>query len=380
MKRTARIHAALHWTVSLPVLAVVAVVVTWGSKPGTAVVIVGAFLLAGSVLAAVHHAEVVAHRVGEPFGSLVLAVAVTVIEVGLIVTLMSAAAATRPPGPRHGLRRGDDHLQRHRRALACSSAALRHRVASFNAGGRRRRAGHRRHHGRPSAWCCRRSRPAARPAVLRRPTRLRRRRVPGPLRAVRLRPDRPAPRLLPADRPAGRADRRGAHADPPTARDGADQPRPARGRAGRGGRPGQGRVSPSIEAGVARVGAPHTAVGVVIALLVLLPETIAAVRAAAPRPDADQPQPRVRLGDGQHRPDHPGHRRRLDLAARVRSCWASAAPRWFCSPSPRWSAPSPLSPAGPRPPGRRPPRPLRRLPLSGRQPIARALTGARSTR
>ncbi len=45
-------------------------------------------VLAGAVLAAVHHAEVVAHRVGEPFGSLVLAVAVTVIEVALIVTLM----------------------------------------------------------------------------------------------------------------------------------------------------------------------------------------------------------------------------------------------------------------------------------------------------
>ena len=40
------------------------------------------------MLAAVHHAEVVAHRVGEPYGSLVLAVAVTIIEVGLIVTLM----------------------------------------------------------------------------------------------------------------------------------------------------------------------------------------------------------------------------------------------------------------------------------------------------
>jgi len=39
-------------------------------------------------VAAVHHAEVVAHRVGEPFGSLILAVAVTVIEVGLIVMLM----------------------------------------------------------------------------------------------------------------------------------------------------------------------------------------------------------------------------------------------------------------------------------------------------
>ena len=45
-------------------------------------------MLAATVLAAVHHAEVVAHRVGEPFGSLVLAVAVTVIEVALIVTLM----------------------------------------------------------------------------------------------------------------------------------------------------------------------------------------------------------------------------------------------------------------------------------------------------
>ena len=47
-------------------------------------------LLAAAVLAAVHHAEVVAHRVGEPFGSLVLAVSVTVIEVSLIVTLMLA--------------------------------------------------------------------------------------------------------------------------------------------------------------------------------------------------------------------------------------------------------------------------------------------------
>jgi Ca2+:H+ antiporter len=50
-------------------------------------------LLAGAVLAAVHHAEVVAHRVGEPFGSLVLAVAVTVIEVALIITLMIAGAS-----------------------------------------------------------------------------------------------------------------------------------------------------------------------------------------------------------------------------------------------------------------------------------------------
>ena len=53
--------------------------------------------LVACVLAAVHHAEVVAHRVGEPFGTLVLALAVTVIEASLIVSLMLAggdAAAT----------------------------------------------------------------------------------------------------------------------------------------------------------------------------------------------------------------------------------------------------------------------------------------------
>jgi len=46
--------------------------------------------LIGTILAAVHHAEVVAHRVGEPFGTLLLAVAVTIIEVSLIVSLMVA--------------------------------------------------------------------------------------------------------------------------------------------------------------------------------------------------------------------------------------------------------------------------------------------------
>ena len=44
--------------------------------------------LIGAVIAAVHHAEVVAHRVGEPFGTLVLAVAVTVIESSLILSMM----------------------------------------------------------------------------------------------------------------------------------------------------------------------------------------------------------------------------------------------------------------------------------------------------
>ncbi|MFG3125400.1 calcium:proton antiporter [Streptomyces sp. NPDC017615] len=79
---------AARWTFLVPVLAIVLLVLTWGRDLPGAVVALVTLVLAGSVLAAVHHAEVIAHRVGEPFGSLVLAVAVTVIEVALIVTLM----------------------------------------------------------------------------------------------------------------------------------------------------------------------------------------------------------------------------------------------------------------------------------------------------
>ena len=78
----------VSWTTVVPVLALLALALTWGRDLGAVLVAVVAVVLAGAVLAAVHHAEVVAHRVGEPFGSLVLAVAVTVIEVALIVTLM----------------------------------------------------------------------------------------------------------------------------------------------------------------------------------------------------------------------------------------------------------------------------------------------------
>jgi len=80
------------WASIVPILAIIVLALAWGkSLPEFAIVVV-TLLLAGAVLAAVHHAEVVAHRVGEPFGSLVLAVAVTVIEVALIVTLMIAGA------------------------------------------------------------------------------------------------------------------------------------------------------------------------------------------------------------------------------------------------------------------------------------------------
>jgi len=45
-------------------------------------------ILFGTVFAAVHHAEMIAERIGEPYGTLLLTLAVTVIEVALIATIM----------------------------------------------------------------------------------------------------------------------------------------------------------------------------------------------------------------------------------------------------------------------------------------------------
>jgi len=80
----------LPWTTLVPVVAFIALVLSWGHTPPPGVLAFEAVLLIGSVMAAVNHAETIAHRIGEPFGSLVLAVAVTVIEVGLIVMLMTS--------------------------------------------------------------------------------------------------------------------------------------------------------------------------------------------------------------------------------------------------------------------------------------------------
>jgi Ca2+:H+ antiporter len=85
------------WSVAAPGAACVLLAVIWGSSPGWALLSCAVVALFVAVLVAVHHAEVIAHRVGEPFGTLVLALAVTVIEVSLIVSMMlstgSAASA-----------------------------------------------------------------------------------------------------------------------------------------------------------------------------------------------------------------------------------------------------------------------------------------------
>lgn len=78
-----------HWSYIFPILSLIyySLGVTDDSP---LLAVLGGTLLISSVLGAVHHAEVVAHKVGEPFGTIILAIAITVLEVGLIVSLMIA--------------------------------------------------------------------------------------------------------------------------------------------------------------------------------------------------------------------------------------------------------------------------------------------------
>lgn len=83
-----------------PLIAAALLAGSWFTTLNTVVVSACAAALIGAVIAAVHHAEVVAHRVGEPFGTLVLAVAITVIEVALIVSMMLAGGPDKAALPR----------------------------------------------------------------------------------------------------------------------------------------------------------------------------------------------------------------------------------------------------------------------------------------
>ena len=126
---------AISWNAAVPVLAVVALALAWGRELPAVVEVVVVALLAGSVLAAVHHAEVVAHRVGEPFGSLVLAVAVTVIEVGLIISLMVSGGEKTASLPRDTVFAAVMITCNGIVGLSLLLGALHRRVATFNAEG-----------------------------------------------------------------------------------------------------------------------------------------------------------------------------------------------------------------------------------------------------
>lgn len=270
----------LPWTTVMPLMAVLTLLGVTGRSLGPVANVIVAALLGASVLAAVHHAEVVAHRVGEPFGSLVLAVAVTVIEVGLILTLMSSGG----DGSKASLARDTVFAAvmittNGILGLSVLFGALRHDIVYFNAEG----AG------------------AALATVLTLTTLSMvlptfTTSATGPQYSdaqlafaavsslalyglfVLTQTRRHRDFFLPVT-PAGDVVDEDSHADPPTTREAGIS---------------LGLLlaslvavvglakaeSPAIEAGVAAARLPATFVGVIIALLVLAPETLAAVRAA----------------------------------------------------------------------------------------------------
>ena len=269
----------LTWTTVLPVAALVVLGATWGRELALAIAVVVALVLAGAVLAAVHHAEVVAHRVGEPFGSLVLAVAVTVIEVALIVTLMVSG------GPETATLARDTVFAAV--MISCNGivglslllGAIRHGLAVFNAEGS----------GAALATVATVATlglvlptfTTSRPGPEFSPTQLAFAAVASLVlyaafvlnQTVRHRDFfLPVPTLGTDDSPE-------EHAAPPTSR--AALTSLVLLLIALVAVVGLAKVeSPAIEAGVAAAGFPPSFVGVVIALLVLLPETIAASRAA----------------------------------------------------------------------------------------------------
>jgi Ca2+:H+ antiporter len=263
----------------VPVLAVVLLALTWGRHlPGVLVALV-TLVLAGAVLAAVHHAEVVAHRVGEPFGSLVLAIAVTIIEVALIVTLMADGGDKSSTLARDTVFAAVMITCNGIVGISLLVASLRHGTALFNPEG-------------TGAALATVATLATLSLVL--PTFTTSK--PGPeFSTVQLtfaalsslilyglfvttQTVRHRDYFLPVTR-QGTVISGEDHASPPSAR----EAWLSLGLLGLAlvGVVGLAKgVSPTIESGVAAAGLPHAVVGVIIALLVLLPETIAALRAA----------------------------------------------------------------------------------------------------
>lgn len=283
-----------HWASFVPVLALVLLAFSWGREmPGPVVALLACFL-GGSVLAAVHHAEVVAHRVGEPFGSLVLAVAVTIIEVALIVTLMADGGDKSASLARDTVFAAVMITLNGIVGVSLLVGALKRRVAVFNPEGSVAAFGTVTTLAGLSLALPTFTTSAPGPEFS--PTQL----IFAALAAVLLyglfvvtQTVRHRDYFLPVTQQGKVIDNDDEHADPPSAR----VTRVSLGLlavslvAVVGLAKG---VSPTIESGVAAAGLPASVVGVVIALLVLLPESIAAVRAAR----RDRVQTSLNLGLG----------------------------------------------------------------------------------
>jgi Ca2+:H+ antiporter len=277
-----------HWTWCAPALGWALIVCNLAiAMP----IVLLALALIATVLAAVHHAELIAHRVGEPFGTFVLAVAVTVIELGLIVTLMAAAEPDAATLARDTVFAAVMIILNGLIGVCILIGAIRHREQSFQQFG-------------VSASLATLCALTVLTLVLPNFTLS----ELGPLYApsqlafvavvsfllyatfVSVQTVRHRDYFLPTPERAADVE---VHADPPTVR-----------------RTLASSVllvaclgavvllaktlAPPIEAGVAAAGAPRSVVGVIIAALVLLPESVAAVRAAL----ANRLQTSLNLGLG----------------------------------------------------------------------------------
>ena len=263
------------WTWAAPAagLAVLAIALL---LPAWLAALLGAPVLIAAVLAAVHHAEVVAHRVGEPFGTLVLAIAITVIEVALIVSVMLGGDPAAAALPRDTIYATIMIICNGVIGICLLVGGLRHREQSFRIEGT---------HTAFAALIALASLSLALPSFTTS--------TPGPTYShPQLAFAATASLALWAVFVFGQTVRHRDYFLPKEAA--ADQDRHAP-------RPSPGRtwaslglliaalvavvglaklLSPAIAGGVAAIGAPKSAIGIAIALLVLLPETWAAVRAA----------------------------------------------------------------------------------------------------
>lgn len=90
----------MTWPIVLPLLSAGVLIAGFFLPLNAAVLVLCVVALLAAVICAVHHAEVIAHKVGEPYGTLVLALAVTVIEVALVLSMMLAGGANSATVPR----------------------------------------------------------------------------------------------------------------------------------------------------------------------------------------------------------------------------------------------------------------------------------------
>ena len=122
----------------LPLIALAVLAAGLAGASGPLLLTAAGAALIGAVMAAVHHAEVVAHRMGEPFGTLVLALAVTVIEVALILSMMlagGAGAADKAALPRDTLFAAVMIIANGVVGICLLLGGLRHREQSFRVEG-----------------------------------------------------------------------------------------------------------------------------------------------------------------------------------------------------------------------------------------------------